>query len=54
MDKTLLLILVSNLPTLASVCGAIYLASLGKDGWGWLLFVAIVLSTTVNVTRSTT
>ena len=26
-----------------SIAGAVYLASIGKDGWGWLLFVALVL-----------
>lgn len=26
--------------------GAIYLASKGRDGWGWCVFAAIVLGTT--------
>ena len=43
MDKSLLISLISNLAALAAVCGAIYLAFLGKDGWGWFLFAAVLL-----------
>jgi hypothetical protein len=35
---------VRQLPTCIAVGGAIYLAAQGKDGWGWLLFVAVLLS----------
>ncbi len=28
----------------AAISGAVYLASQGKDGWGWLIFLALVLS----------
>lgn len=32
-----------SIATLAAIAGAVYLASVGKDGWGWLIFLAIVL-----------
>jgi hypothetical protein len=39
-------LLVCNLASLAAVVGAVYLASLGKDGWGWCLFVSVLLHST--------
>jgi hypothetical protein len=32
------------LAILACIGGAIYLMANGKDGWGWLLFVAVLLA----------
>lgn len=34
----------NRLAIIVCLLGAIWLASLGKDGWGWLLFVAVLLS----------
>lgn len=31
------------IPT-AAILGAIYLMATGKDGWGWLLFIAVILA----------
>ena len=33
-----------NLVAFACVCGAIYLAANGQEGWGWLIFAAIVIA----------
>jgi hypothetical protein len=38
----------ANLVSLACVVGAVFLAYHGKEGWGWLLVVAIGLHTTLN------
>ena len=32
-----------SIATLAAIAGAVYLASVGKDGWGWLIFLAVIL-----------
>lgn len=32
-----------SLATLAAIAGAVYLADQGKAGWGWMIFLAIVL-----------
>ena len=32
-----------SLTVLSAVIGAIYLAYYGKPGWGWMIFLAIVL-----------
>lgn len=32
-----------NMATILCVAGAIYLMAKGQEGWGWLLFVAIML-----------
>lgn len=32
-----------SIATLASIAGAVYLANTGKDGWGWLIFLAVML-----------
>ena len=32
-----------SLVALSAVIGAIYLAYHGKDGWGWMIFLAICL-----------
>lgn len=32
-----------SIATLAAIAGAVYLANAGNDGWGWLIFLAVVL-----------
>ena len=31
--------LFANLPSIALIGGGIYLATIGKTGWGWLIFL---------------
>lgn len=33
----------TGLAVLAAIAGAVYLADQGKDGWGWLIFLAICI-----------
>jgi ABC-type phosphate transport system permease subunit len=44
-DNTLLFVLILGrmIACCLSVAGAVYLAYHGKDGWGWLIFLALVL-----------
>lgn len=44
--NTLILISIisKGLATLAAIAGAVYLADNSKSGWGWLIFLAIVIS----------
>lgn len=32
------------LPTIIALCGAVFLAAKDKDGWGWLLLLAVMFS----------
>lgn len=48
----ILFTLICNIPTILCVLGAIYIMTQQKEGWGWLLFVAVLLSSTVNFTSS--
>lgn len=32
-----------SIAALAAISGAVYLANTGKDGWGWLIFLAVLL-----------
>ena len=43
--NTLVLIAIVGkcITTLAAIAGAVYLADQGKAGWGWLIFLAVVL-----------
>jgi hypothetical protein len=43
MNPTLLL-LISNLPSIACVVAAAFLASKGTGGWGWFLLIALLSS----------
>ena len=52
-DNTIILItiILRTVATCVAIGGAIYLAYFGKDGWGWMIFLAIVLgSFTVRTT----
>lgn len=40
---------ISNLPSLACILLAGYLAINGVEGWGWFLFLAFLLFTTINI-----
>jgi len=42
--KHVMLLLASSIASVICVSGAIWLASESKEGWGWLLFMAFVLS----------
>lgn len=52
MSQTKMLLLMSfflTIPATSAIIGAIYLMVLGKAGWGWLIFAAIIIgSYTVN------
>jgi hypothetical protein len=39
----------ARLPQLAAVLGAIYLASQGKDAWGWLIFLTLVMDCSIEL-----
>jgi hypothetical protein len=30
----------------AAICGTVFLAYHGKDGWGWLIFLAVLIGST--------
>jgi hypothetical protein len=47
--KEIAAIVFSILPCLAAVVGAAVLAFYGKDGWGWLLFIAVCLAPNLRV-----
>ena len=36
-------VLIKGACVIAAIAGAVYLASEGKDGWGWLIFLALLL-----------
>lgn len=48
MDFTLIT-LMARLPQLAAVIGAVYLASQGQEGWGWLIFLALVMDSSIEM-----
>lgn len=46
----LLLRIVSiQLPQTVAIIGAIYLAASGADGWGWLIFFAMIFDSSLEV-----
>jgi uncharacterized membrane protein HdeD (DUF308 family) len=36
-------IIARGLAAITALCGAVYLASNGNDGWGWMIFVGLLL-----------
>ena len=42
-------LLVSNLPSITCFIGAIVLALKQVNGWGWLIFAGVLMSTHVTV-----
>ena len=36
-------IVMASLSTMAAIAGATFLAYEGKDGWGWLIFLALCI-----------
>lgn len=46
--------LIANLASVASICGAVALAYYEKAGWGWLIFAAICLHTTLKSSNKPT
>jgi hypothetical protein len=38
--KTTMLLLVANLVSIVLSVASAYLVSIGRDGWGWFLFIA--------------
>lgn len=48
----LALALMANLSTLGCVAAATYLVVTGKEGWGWFLFVAVLVHSSVGWTKS--
>jgi len=45
----LLRIISIRLPQTVAIIGAIYLAAAGADGWGWLIFFAIIFDCKAEV-----
>ena len=41
--KDIALVILFLLPCCLCVLGAVYIAVTGSDGWGWFLFVAVLL-----------
>ncbi len=48
-----LILLLANLSSVACVIGAIILALHGIAGWGWFLFLAVLLHTTYRSSKTT-
>jgi phage tail protein X len=48
-----LILLLANLSSIACVIGAIILAFHGIAGWGWFLFLAVLLHTTFSSSKTT-
>lgn len=46
--RLVFLYVVSNLVSLAAVAGAVFLAYEGKDGWGWMVVLALLSHTTIK------
>lgn len=47
--KDFFIVALMKLPTLAAIAAATWLAFNGKEGWGWFLFVAVLVSTSVKI-----
>lgn len=41
-------ILFGNIVPLLALAGALKLATDGRDGWGWFLFVAVISTTSIH------
>ena len=52
MSHALILLLV-NLPSIACVIGATILAFHGIAGWGWFLFIAVLLQSYYSSSKTT-
>ncbi|MDU1573212.1 MAG: hypothetical protein E6868_08175 [Pantoea sp.] len=42
-------VLIVRLPQIAAVIGSILLAYYSKPGWGWMIFLAVLLDTSVKI-----
>lgn len=38
-----------KLPTIFAICAAAWLAYNNKEGWGWFLFVAVLVTSSVKI-----
>lgn len=47
--KMIIMIFVCLIPAIICSCASVYLAVLGVDGWGWFLFVAVLMSSSLSV-----
>jgi len=43
MSETKILIIGRLIASTCCACGAVYIASLGLNGWGWLIFASLLL-----------
>lgn len=50
--NTTVLFVIANLASLISVVFAFLLAKNGSDGWGWFLFIAVCLATSLKLKDS--
>lgn len=48
--KDIIIVALVKLPTLFAIVCSAWLAFNGKEGWGWFLFVAILVTASVKVT----
>ena len=49
-----LLMFFSSIPMLLCIGAASYLAYMDKEGWGWFLFIAVLIAPIVKTTTSKT
>ena len=49
--KNIILFLVAEMACLASIAGAVFLAYHGKDGWGWLIVLALLTAVSYKNTK---
>lgn len=47
--KDIAFTLITKLPTLCAIIAAAWLAFNGKEGWGWFLFVAVLVTSSVRL-----
>ena len=49
--KNIGMMLIAELACLASIAGAVFLAYHGKEGWGWMIALALTTTVSYKVTK---
>ena len=47
--KDILFVVLTKLPTLACIGAATWLEFNNKEGWGWFLFVAVLVTSSIKI-----